>query len=96
LFGITVFGVCFYAVFWGLALASQVKKGYGVKKIEGFAELSISYTGKKNDIPVYELAIQNVSFQLKEKTYNAFAEGDYRIYYFRLIRNELLSVETLD
>jgi hypothetical protein len=93
---LVVFGVCFYGIFWGLALANQIKKGYGVKKTEGVAELSISYSGRHTDIPVYTLTIQNVYFRLNEQTYNAFETGEYRVYYFRLLRNELLSVEPVN
>lgn len=93
---LALFGACFYAIFWSLKLANQIKKGYGVRKVEGFADLSIVYTGEHNDIPNYLLKIRNVSFKLNEQTYDAFAPGDYRIYYFRLIRNEMLSVESAD
>jgi len=93
---ITVFGICFYAIFWSLALANQIKKGYGVRRIEGFAELFITYSDRNNDIPVYNLKIRNVKFRLNENIYNAFETGEYRVYYFPLLRNEMLSVESLD
>jgi len=95
-FSLIVFGICFYGVFWSLAIANKIKRGYGVKKVEGFADLWIEYSGKDNEIPVYLLRIQGVRFRLNEKTYDAFAEGEYRVYYFRLLQNELLSVEPAD
>ncbi|GEM_PF-3871808 len=61
---ITIFGICFCGIFWSLALANQIKRGYGVKKVEGRAELYIVYTGKNRDIPNYNLRIQNVNFHL--------------------------------
>jgi hypothetical protein len=91
-----IFGVCFYAIFWGVKIAKQVRKGYGVKCVEGFAELSINYSGEHNDVPNYNLRIRNVHFKLNEQAYDAFSEGDYRVFYFRLLRNELLAVEPLD
>jgi hypothetical protein len=96
LFCLIVFSVCFYAIFWSAALAGKIKRGYGVKKIEGFADLSVSYSGENGDIPVYHLNIGGVYFRLDEKFYDAFAPGNYRIFYFPLIRNEILSVEVID
>ena len=92
-FCMIVFGVCFYAIFWSQALAKQIKRGIGVKKVEGRAELSIVYTGKNNDVPNYNLIIKGVRFGLSREVFDAFAEGEYRIYYFRLLQNEILSVE---
>ncbi|HEY8562682.1 MAG TPA: hypothetical protein VIL74_20050 [Pyrinomonadaceae bacterium] len=90
---LVAFGVCFYGVFWSMTLASRIKKGFGVKTAEGAAELFITYSGRHNEIPVYNLKIRNVKFQLSEAVYNAFETGHYRVYYFPLLRNELLSVE---
>src|SRR6185369_3947069 len=70
LVSITAFGISFYGVFWGLALSNKIKKGYGVKKVEGFAELSLTYGGKNNDIPYYRMKINGINFHLNEKTYD--------------------------
>ena len=88
-----VFGVCFYGIFWSLGLSNKIKKGYGVKKVEGFAELFITYSGRDNNIPIYQLRVNEVKFRLEKEIYNAFEEGNYRVYYFPLLRNELLSLK---
>ena len=92
-FFIAVFGICFIGIAWGLSLARQIKRGYGVKKAEGSAELFITYSGKHNDIPNYNLRIQGVEFNLSQEVYDAFETGIFRVYYFRLLGNEILSVE---
>ena len=93
---VALFGICFFGINWSLALARQIRRGYGVKKVEGAADLYITYSGRNNDIPVYNLRIGDVYFRLTKEIYDAFESGEYRVYYFRLLRNEMLSVEPLN
>jgi hypothetical protein len=90
---IAVFGICFIGIAWAMSLANQIKRGFGVKKAEGNAELFITYSGEDEDIPNYKLQIGGVGFDLSREVYEAFESGKYRVYYFRLLRNEMLSVE---
>lgn len=90
-----VFGVFVYGAVWSLARSKRIKNGIGVKKAEGFAESYIIYTGKNADIPNFRLKIQNVVFRLDRTVYNAFTNGNYRIYYYPLLRNEFLSLEPI-
>lgn len=92
---VALFGICFFAIYWSLALARQIKAGYGVKKVQGLAELSINYSGENSNIPNYNLRIDRVDFRLSEQVYDAFETGEYRVYYFRLLQNEILSVEPI-
>jgi len=92
---IAIFGLSFYGIIWSSNLKARLLKGYGVKKVEGRANLQLFYTGKNNEVPNYSLEINQVRFVLDEKTFDAFETTDYRVYYFKLIRNELLSAEAL-
>ncbi len=92
---IAIFGICSFGISWSLSLARQIKRGFGVKKIEGNAELYVTYSGKNDEIHEYNLRIKNVNFRLSQQVYDAFETGEYRVYYFRLLRNELLAVEPL-
>lgn len=94
-FFIAVFGICFIGIAWALNLAKQIKRGYGVKKAEGYAELYITYSGEDDDVPNYKFKIGGVGFGLNREVYEAFEHGKYRVYYFRLLKNELLSVEPI-
>jgi hypothetical protein len=93
---IILFGVCFFLTFWGLGINKKVKRGYGVKVVEGTPELSLTYSGTDNKIPVYNLKMGEVKFVLNEQTYYAFDGGDFRIYYFPIFRKEILSIEPID
>jgi hypothetical protein len=91
---VAIFGISFYGIFWSLGLKNQILKGFGVKKVEDTATLFIHY--KNNDIPIYLMKIGGLSFKLDKETYDAFVETEYRVYYFKLLRNELLSAEPIN
>lgn len=93
---VAIFGFCVFGTVWSINQKSKILKGYGVKKIEGWAHLSIIYTGDGKQIPNYFMHIHDVQFKLDEKTFDAFEKRDYRVYYYELLRNELLAAELLN
>lgn len=98
LFVIKVFlGVATFAAVICLILSFRIKLQWisreGVKTVVGNSNLEIFYSGENNDIPNYRITINGVSFRLTEQLYDAFPNGKLRVYYFRILHNELLSVE---
>ncbi|MBS1794018.1 MAG: hypothetical protein JSS81_09200 [Acidobacteria bacterium] len=87
-----VFAVSMFAVTLGLKLGRRVRRGSGVKTVEGKAELSLSVS-TTGEAPVYSLRIGGAEFLLTKEAYLSFAPGEYRVYYYQLIGKVLLSAE---
>jgi hypothetical protein len=81
---------------WSFRLKKQLDKNQGIKIVAGEADFDVSYEGDNSDIPVYFLTIKEVKFYLSEEIYHAFLGKRFRIYYFQILRNEILSVEVFD
>lgn len=81
---------------WSLKLNNLLKNNEGIKIIAGEADFDISYEDDDLDRPIYSLTIKEIKFIVNEKIYDAFIGKRFRIYYYRVLKNEILSVEVFD
>ena len=101
--GTAGFGVFFYWAVLSINWNKRLKINRGVKLSEGTAELSVkyipNYAPSANDnekIPHYIMKVGNVEFEMDEETFYSIKGKQFRIYYFQLLKKEILSIENID
>ncbi|HVE55928.1 MAG TPA: hypothetical protein VNB22_03815 [Pyrinomonadaceae bacterium] len=101
--GIVGFGVFFYWAVLSISWNQRLRKNRGVKLAEGTAELSIKYMSNypsssydNEKIPHYFMKVGKVNFEIDEETFDSIKGKQFRIYYFQLLKKEILSIENID